>query len=794
MSAEISALSSQLEAATEAYTREQIALRDTTEELSRVQGDLHETRDALRAQECNVSSVGDANVTLKKELDEKILELEAMRVTVTNLENEMVRLGQTVAAKEALLEETARLQEENEVKLQERLNQIAQLEASAKELEAEKLEMKNKDEQRFASACAQLNELEDDANRIQGDLIAMENERDKLAAIAAELQQALDDALVERGDMEVVHFWSQEKLAASEQQASSLQTELMAMQASHFAAVDRCLELEGHISKLEKEKIPTIENNFLRDLGDAELSLRHLETEMDQTLISFRRESESSEPRKDFISIQNEYNLVDSAGDHHPHHHLGYVRDDETGKAKCPEQESDPISLRSSDQASGIVLRCKELENALHIIRAAYHSTCSDRDCVKAQLTELQEKLDSTETKYSNLQLQSESAHAKLNEEISASALRMKELEQEHQRLQSDYLSLGAEKNSIQEEVCKARDELVTANARLLLEPSELVSTALNEKDETMTSLCREIELEDTLLEVGDEHRTVLKENKAISAERDQLRRQLTELQEKLNAAETNCCELKIQLESAKLTFREDIHSTDLRLKELEHSLQRLQSEYQSLATEKEILQKDLNRAEEELVISRAIVAQQPPDLLSTEHHEQEEAMASMNRVTELEDTVQVLLEELQAMVKESDNFRKALGAQQRERDALEHQLIGQVKNDEVNFSQRQVELENTIMAANIRNESLTDEVNKLRTAFKLVEQANESHQERLALTQIEVTKLEELLDEATVLLAEAMEQKDSLQRSIVSAPGESATNECKSVLSSSDCDAHCQE
>ena len=168
--------------------------------------------------------------------------------------------------------------------------------------------------------------------------------------------------------------------------------------------------------------------------------------------------------------------------------------------------------------------------------------------------------------------------------------------------------------------------------------------------------------------------------------------------------------------------------------------------------------------------------------------------MASMNRVTELEDTVQVLLEELQAMVKESDNFRKALGAQQRERDALEHQLIGQVKNDEVHFSQRQVELENTIMAANIRNESLTDEVNKLRTAFKLVEQANESHQERLALTQIEVTKLEELLDEATVLLAEAMEQKDSLQRSIVSAPGESATNECKSVLSSSDCDAHCQE
>jgi chromosome segregation ATPase len=225
-------------------------------------------------------------------------------------------------------------------------------------------------------------------------------------------------------------------------------------------------------------------------------------------------------------------------------------------------------------------------------------------------------------------------------------------------------------------------------------------------------------------------------------------------------------------------------------MKELEHNLQRLQSEYQSLTREKEILQKDLNRAEDELVMAKAMVAQQPADILSTVHHEQEEAMASMNRVTELEDMVQVLLEEHQAIVKESENFRKALEGQQRERDTLEQKLIDHVKNDEVDFSQRQVESEQTIMAANIRNETLTDEVNKLRTAFKLVEQANESHQERLELTQIEVTKLEELLDEATMLLTEAMEQKDSLQRSLSSTPGDSATKECQCC----ECDAQWQE
>ena len=876
-SAEISGLLWQLEGATEACTREQIALRDATEELARVQGDLRETREALRAQEYNVSSAGDANAKLKKELDEKTLELDAIRVTVASLENEMVRQCQAVIAKEELLQETTRLKEENEVKLQERLLQIAQLEASAKELEAETLEMKDKDEQRFASACAQLNELEDDANRFQVDLVKVENERDTLAdqvvqlqqtleenevklqerlhqiaqleattkELEAEtlemkdkdeqrfasacaqlneleddanrfqvdlvkvenerdtladqvvqLQQALESALVERGDMEVVHFWSQEKLAASEQQANSLQAELNMIQATHLATVDKCLELDGHIRTLQNEKIPSIENKFTRDLLDTESTLAHLLTEMDRTLLSFRRESEntdvdSSELRKDFISPQHERYLFGSAGDPHRHQQLGHVRDElETVTTKSPDQERDPISLQSSDKTSGILLRCKELEDALHLIRTACHSIRSDRDSLKSQLTDLQEKLGSTETNYTNLRLQSESAFVKFQEEIGASAIRMTEFEQEHQQLKSDYLSLGAEKDVLQEELCKARDDLATGSAMLAQQPTELVSVALIEKDEAMTSVCRGIELEDTLQVVREEHRTVLYENQYIASERDELKRQLTELQEKLNSAETNCFELHIQLESAQLRFHEEIGSSELQIKELEQNIQQLQSEYQSLGRERDILQKELNGTEEELMKTRAMMARQPAELISAVEHEQEEAMASINRVTELEDTVQVLLEERQVLVKESDNFRKALEVQQRERDSSENHLIGQIDHDELNFSQRQVELENTIIAADIRNESLTEEVNKLRSAFKLVEQANESHQERLALTQMEVTKLEELLDEATVLLAEAMEQKDSLQRTIVSAPGDIAINKSKPVLGSSERDA----
>jgi chromosome segregation ATPase len=242
-------------------------------------------------------------------------------------------------------------------------------------------------------------------------------------------------------------------------------------------------------------------------------------------------------------------------------------------------------------------------------------------------------------------------------------------------------------------------------------------------------------------------------------------------LQEKLERTETKYSALQLEMESAQVRYHEEIKISKLQVKGLQDTLQALQSEHLSLGSEKVLIQEMLNTTENDLAMTQVKVSELYGDLDSLKQRFKEEATASMSRITDLENTLQVLREDHQSVLQEKDSIRTAMDMQERDLDALELNLLGQVKDVQLDFAQHCVKLESIITDANSRNDLLTDEVTKLRSAFKLVDQANQSHQERLASAEIEAKKSAGLLAETTKKLRKTIQEKDALEKRLRSVP-----------------------
>jgi chromosome segregation ATPase len=583
-SAEMSKLSIELQAATEAFASEQSALRHATGELSRLQDDLQAAQEALQAHERTSDTLklaNDANATLKQQLAEKKTELDDMRTQAIAQETQTARLQQACIDKEAMMQESILRSEATEAKLQEKLTHITLLEAAAKTRDDENIVIKNIDEETFN----QLNELENQVIRLKGEVVSLENERDELSAI--------------RGD--------------------------------HASSLERCRELDEQIITLKNEKV-MIEQKSLGDLEDARATWARRLDDVGRELSASQQQVKTAEVASSALKKE-----------------LNYLQDE------C---------------------------NTLRV----------ERDDLRKQLSDVRSELEIVRVKFADQERAMDAAVVGAAEEANASMIRFKELEVTLQAIQTEY--------------------------------------------------------------------------HLIVADRNRLECQSNELQGKLVNSEAKHSDLCNHMDSVQTRYNEDITTSALQIKELDRKLQVLQAEHQALAREKDTLQENLRVTEGELAITKSKISEQQADL------------ESVSRVKELDDTLRKLLKDHTVVLNERDSTRTELDAERREREAMEQNLLGQIKDAEFQFLQRRVEFESMISAANIRSEVLNDEVNTLRSALALVDQGNRRYQERLVRTEVEMKNSVELLDQTKELLREATEEKAALARMLYGVPGDVAGND----------------
>jgi chromosome segregation ATPase len=211
------------------------------------------------------------------------------------------------------------------------------------------------------------------------------------------------------------------------------------------------------------------------------------------------------------------------------------------------------------------------------------------------------------------------------------------------------------------------------------------------------------------------------------------------------------------EMEQAPLSLQEERNNTELDSASVKKELDSLQNEHRLLVIERDDLQKQLAALRGEIEEVRSFAQEFDTKAAALEFAE--DASDKMRRMKELGEALYLI---------ETDHIQEG------ERDALEQSLLDQIKNAQVSFAQHSVEMESTITTLNSRNEILTDEVTKLRSAFKLVDQANQSHQERLMCAEREAKKSRELLDETRKLLTKAGHERDMLEKKVHGVPGHS--------------------
>jgi len=661
-SAEISLLSSQLEETTRARTQDQGTLREMTTELAKIKEHLRDTKESLGDQQSAVTSISDAYAVLKIELDEKCQELDTLQVTMNDLEKNCTFLREALADKDSSLQLMTRLSKANEAKLQEKRNEVAQLETLTKALEEEKLELTTRAEERFASACTQLNELEIDATRSNGELASLEKVRDGLSYQIEELQQELERARSKMRDMEVITFWTKEKLGASEQETKTLRGELETIRVDYDVSVDRC---KSYDSLQESFRLLTI------DRDELEKQLNLLRGELEEAM------------------------------------------------ARIPSQEivSSPRSL--PEQESNMQQRCSELKVTLQGIQTELGSITCERDRLNVQQIELQKKLEIAEAKNSELQSRSESVQVRSQEEIGTLSQQIKGLEETLHLLKSEHESLGYEKDDLQGKLHSTTRELQTSMAMYSQHRSESESAALRFQEETIASISRVTELEETNRMLQEELDSMVKDNHSISCERDRLNIRENELQEKLEIAEAKCSELHSHSESVQVRSREEFASSSLQIKGLEVTLHRLQSDYRSLGLEKDGLQRKLDDKMKELGSSVTMHSRHRSENQSATLRYQEEAIGSMVRVMELENTNHIFQEEINSIVEEN------------------HSII--CERDRLNG--RGVEMQEKLELMEAKYSELLSSLERVQSEYRSLESENDGLKEKLGKTVKELEK-----------------------------------------------------
>lgn len=757
---DVSAMSGELASSVRALSKEQESLRDATQEVLRTREDLrvsNKSLQELRRENASLKSVSDMNSTLKRQLDESISACKSLEVEISGLREQLI--GQ-----KAQLEETKEIIGGKDELIRKQASQIIELRSSVADLEARNHDDRKKDEEKFSRACTQLNEFEEVVNQLQDEIISVEKERDDLLAQVTQQQQRLEGALSQFNEMEDLMLGAEKKIGEHERKEICLEDELHAARVECAAALEKGNDLDEQLRMLNMEK--DVLEQKLEELQDAECGFTHRLEDMQEALFVSERDRKSAELasadlQKEIVAKNGELDVIRSENEH-----LKACIQSQAG-------ELEAMALRHTERVEVLSVHKDSLEHQLHSIRLEHSSTLEKCASVEQKLaTTMEEKMASERKLIEDLKdAKSTFIHAEesfkqkiasTQEKADAMESRGTILNTDLIRLQCEHELLRVEKENLEKSVVGLQKELKHANEEITDAQKHMEAAAAHSIEKTRVLTFQSKELEDSLKALQSDY-------KLLSSERDSYRERADDVQHQADLAETKCAKLQRELESREAEFLEANSHSASRLKILEDEITKLVAQLELVNAEKGAVANKLAGAQSDVSETRKTVSN-----LKAEH--QGYILRSEDRITSLTSKAEGLEKELHVL-------REQCIALTEEKDCLQKHLA-KLKNAEVESAQKVAEVERTLSIAISRNDLLNGELSKLHSALDRVNQANQYHQEKLTHTEIEAKKSAELLDEATTMLGEALEEKSALEMKLDMVPEHIAIDDSMSFRS----------